>query len=73
MPDGRIVPFCAFNVLPELYRDKIQKQYSVSWEEWAKANPKEDPFFKYKRDAKKLSAENVYKSVYSKNNFFKRG
>lgn len=71
MPDGRIVPFCAFNVLPELYRDKIQRQYSVSWEEWAKLNPKEDPFFKYKRDAKKLSGEKIYKEIYTKNNFFK--
>ncbi|MEI7961036.1 MAG: radical SAM protein [archaeon] len=71
MPDGRIVPFCAFNVLPELYRDKIQRQYSVSWEEWAKVNPKENPFFKYKRDAKKLSSEKLYKEIYNKNNFFK--
>ncbi|MFN4046006.1 MAG: tetraether lipid synthase Tes [Acidilobaceae archaeon] len=27
MPDGRIVPFCAFNVLEEIYRDHIQKKY----------------------------------------------
>jgi hypothetical protein len=27
MPDGRIVPFCAFNVLEELYRDYVQKAY----------------------------------------------
>ncbi len=27
-PDGRIIPFCAFNVLPEIYRDAIQKKYS---------------------------------------------
>ena len=28
-PDNRIIPFCAFNVLPELYRDKIHKKYST--------------------------------------------
>ncbi|MCL4429495.1 MAG: radical SAM protein, partial [Chloroflexi bacterium] len=29
-PDDKIVPFCAFNVLPELYRDKSQKMFSAS-------------------------------------------
>ena len=71
LPDGRIIPFCAFNVLPELYRDKVQRQYSLSWEEWAKANPSEDIAYKYKRDAKKLSKEKIYKEVYSENNYFK--
>ncbi|NOZ58305.1 MAG: radical SAM protein [Euryarchaeota archaeon] len=26
-PDLRVVPFCAFNVLPEYYRDAMQKEY----------------------------------------------
>jgi uncharacterized radical SAM superfamily Fe-S cluster-containing enzyme len=39
-PDGRIVPFCAFNVLPELYRDKTQKRYGVSIEDWEKQTGK---------------------------------
>ena len=30
----RIVPFCAFNVIPEWYRDRIQKKYSITVEEW---------------------------------------
>ena len=29
MPDGQVLPFCTFNVFPEVYRDKIQKQYSI--------------------------------------------
>jgi len=33
-PDLRIVPFCAFNVIPEWYRDRIQKKFSISVEEW---------------------------------------
>lgn len=33
-PDGRLIPFCSFNVLPEIYRDKIQEGYSLSIEEW---------------------------------------
>jgi len=34
MPGGKIIPFCAFNVIPELYRDLMQKQYGISIEEW---------------------------------------
>ncbi|MCE4617498.1 MAG: radical SAM protein [Desulfurococcales archaeon] len=34
MPDGRIVPFCAFNVIPELYRDHVQYQYKISDREY---------------------------------------
>ena len=33
-PDLRIVPFCAFNVIPEWYRDRIQKKFSITVEEW---------------------------------------
>ena len=33
-PDLRIIPFCAFNVIPEWYRDRIQKKYSIPVEEW---------------------------------------
>ncbi|MEM4750255.1 MAG: radical SAM protein [Sulfolobales archaeon] len=35
-PDGRIIPFCAFNVLPDLYRDHVMKKYSMSFEEYEK-------------------------------------
>jgi hypothetical protein len=35
-PDERIIPFCTFNVIPEWYRDKIQKEYGVSITEWEK-------------------------------------
>ena len=50
VPDGRIIPFCAFNVIPEIYRDKIQKQYGVPIEEWER------------RTGRKLS-EDVYRRV----------
>lgn len=33
-PDMGIVPFCAFNVIPEWYRDRIQKAYGTPTEEW---------------------------------------
>jgi uncharacterized radical SAM superfamily Fe-S cluster-containing enzyme len=39
-PDGRLIPFCTFNVLSEIYRDKIQKEYSMPIEEWEKRTGK---------------------------------
>jgi len=39
-PDGRIVPFCAFNVIPEWYRDEIQEKYSLKIPEWEKKTGK---------------------------------
>ena len=65
MPDGRIIPFCSFNVLPEVYRDKVQKQYSISWKEWKKTRPGIDPSFKYKRNIKELEASEIYKKAYT--------
>lgn len=35
-PDGKIIPFCTFNVIPTLYRDRIQKEYSTPIEVWEK-------------------------------------
>ncbi len=34
MPDGRVVPFCTFNVLSDVYRDYVQKKYMFTLEEW---------------------------------------
>lgn len=31
-PDGRIIPFCAYNVLESIYRDYVLKQYSTDLE-----------------------------------------
>lgn len=35
-PDQRIIPFCAFNVVPEWYRDRIQQKFAIPIEEWEK-------------------------------------
>ncbi len=35
-PDGRVIPFCAYNVLNDIYRDHILKQYRISLDEWKK-------------------------------------
>ena len=72
MPDGRIVPFCAFNVVPELYRDKVQKQYSVSWEEFKRdyKGKAVNPLSKYQRDSISLEKGLEYKKAYTKNKYF---
>ena len=63
-PDGRIVPFCAFNVIPQWYRDKIQKEFSMSIEEWEKKTGKKIKDDYYKRDVKKLERMVNYKEFY---------
>lgn len=49
-PDGSIIPFCAFNVIPEWYRDKLQKAYGVSIPEWEQRTGRRiaDDFYKRK-------------------------
>ncbi len=37
VPDGRIIPFCAYNGGPT-YRNEIEKKYSVPLDEWRKRN-----------------------------------
>ncbi|MEA1994339.1 MAG: radical SAM protein [Euryarchaeota archaeon] len=68
MPDGRIVPFCAFNVLPELYRDKVQKQFSYSAKEWREKNPeweyKKDKYRRTKEFIEKTRKSKLYKDTY---------
>ena len=46
-PDGTIVPFCAFNVIPQWYRDKIQKKFSLPIKDWEKKTGKKlkDDFY----------------------------
>jgi uncharacterized radical SAM superfamily Fe-S cluster-containing enzyme len=64
-PDLNVVPFCAFNVLPELYRDNVQKKFSLSLEEWKRANP--DLVLdknKYVRNKKELISGEIYKKTY---------
>lgn len=40
VPDGRIIPFCAFNVLPEFYREAINKKFGILIDEWEKQTGK---------------------------------
>ena len=64
MPDGRIVPFCTFNVFPELYRDRAQKFFSYEIEEWEKQTGKKLAEEVYVRNVKKLMEGEAYRRAY---------
>ncbi len=66
LPNGKLIPFCTFNVLPDLYRDKYQKEHSISLEEYAKLHGEESvgEKSKYRRDVKKLSSTELYRLTY---------
>jgi uncharacterized radical SAM superfamily Fe-S cluster-containing enzyme len=63
MPDGRVVPFCAFNVIPELYRDATQRKYSIPaklYEERTGKVLKKDKYFRDYTMAEKRSIISFY-------------
>ena len=64
IPDGRIIPFCAFNVIPQVFRDKTQKEFSISakeWEEVHKKKLKDDKYIRVLNEKKKKKIKNFYK------------
>ncbi len=64
-PDGRVVPFCTFNVFPEIYRDKAQKLYSMPLNEYLKLKGiRSIAVERYKRNIRKLEAGEPYKRYY---------
>lgn len=67
-PDGKIIPFCTFNVIPELYRDKIQRKFSIPAAEWEKKTGKKLEDDKHHR---KFTPEEMKKIVSYYNQFRK--
>lgn len=65
MPDGKIVPFCTFNVIPHFYRDKIQEQFSIPFKQWEKTAGKSLKKDVYKRKFSAVKQKKI-KYVYSK-------
>lgn len=67
IPDGRLIPFCAFNIFDEVYRDKIQREYGLSLEDYARKYnlPEDQVSKKYIRDRKRLESTELYKLTYS--------
>jgi 7,8-dihydro-6-hydroxymethylpterin dimethyltransferase len=67
MPDGEVLPFCTFNVFPEVYRDKVQRQYSIPSSEWEKTHPGWTyPSDKYVRDVKQIEKTPAYRRTYGR-------
>ncbi len=64
-PDGTVVPFCAFNVIPQWYRDKIQQKFSVSIPEWEKKNGRQLKDNYYRRDVPAMEKSFDYKKFYA--------
>lgn len=65
MNDGRIIPFCAFNVIPEWYRDVNQKNQGTNIKEWENQTGKKIQDDLYRRDEKALENSELYKKTYS--------
>jgi uncharacterized radical SAM superfamily Fe-S cluster-containing enzyme len=65
MTDGRIVPFCAFNVIPEWYRDKSQKSQGIAISDWERSTGEKIRDDQYRRDAKALESTKLYKETYA--------
>ncbi|MEM4846604.1 MAG: radical SAM protein, partial [Thermosphaera sp.] len=63
---GRLIPFCAFNIFDDIYRDKVQRDYSIPIDEYsAKYNlPKGYLTKKYVRDRRKLESTEIYRLAY---------
>ena len=65
MPDGKVVPFCAFNVIPELYRDATQRRFSMepkAYEEKTGKILKEEKFFRKYSDEDKAKVIAYYEN-----------
>ena len=69
MTDGRVIPFCAFNVIPEWYRDQDQKAQGIDIATWEKTTGKKIKDDLYMRDTKALEASRLYKKTYG---YYKR-
>jgi len=64
MPDGRLVPFCSFNVIPQLYRDRAQRAYGIPVKEWERIKGIRLMDYKYKRNIRKLISGETYRKAY---------
>ncbi len=65
MPDGRVIPFCTYNVFPEIYRDKAFKLYGIPLNKWyAKHGIKSFSEVRYKRNIRKLESNPIYRKYY---------
>ena len=65
-PDGRIIPFCTYNVFNDLYRDYIIKKYGIPLEKYKRKYGGKGigPDVKYVRNIKLLKSTPIYYEAY---------
>lgn len=68
LPDGRIIPFCAFNIINDIYRDSPQKTYGISIEDYIKKHGEksiyEQKYIRTKELIEKMASSEIYKQFY---------
>ncbi|RLG82308.1 MAG: radical SAM protein [Thermoprotei archaeon] len=66
VPDGRLIPFCAFNIFEDIYRESIQRQYGIPLHEWSRKHglPENITVKKYIRNRRALESNPIYKEAY---------
>lgn len=63
--DGRVIPFCTYNVLSDMYRDKLLKEHGVPIDKWQEKHPGTvGSTIKYDRNAEKLKHTQLYQNTY---------
>jgi hypothetical protein len=73
MTDRRVIPFCAFNVIPEWYRDKDQESQGISFEEWERRTGRKLKEDLYKRNTEKLKQTEAYRNFVRQLEEIRRG
>uniref|UniRef100_A0A7J3ZLQ8 Radical SAM protein n=1 Tax=Fervidicoccus fontis TaxID=683846 RepID=A0A7J3ZLQ8_9CREN len=66
-PDGRVIPFCTYNVLNDIYRDRIIEKYGIPIEEWkkrAKGTHRYGASEKHNRNIEEIVKHPLYESTY---------
>ncbi len=69
LPDGRIIPFCAFNIINDIYRDTPQKTYGIPLDEYLKKYGEKSlenrKYVRNKELIEKMTKNEIYKRFYS--------
>ncbi|MEM4475041.1 MAG: radical SAM protein, partial [Fervidicoccaceae archaeon] len=63
-PDGRIIPFCTYNVLNEIYRDSVFKEFGAPMSSWRGRPHRYGVSEKYSRDLRALTSHPLYRVTY---------
>lgn len=66
LPDGRVVPFCAYNVLNDVYRDYVLRKHSIPLEEWERRAKRHRYGVREKHipDVRKYRDSDLYRRTY---------